>query len=248
MDCAALREDIMDEMLAHGIDRQTAYKTMESVRKGRGIPESVIPVMKKAGIPAWYISSCQKIRYLFPRAHAICYVKAAVQLAWYKFYYPTDFYAAWMYLLTENTEPKDMFMDMKELRRTILSLRNEEHTVFRDNDRGNALEMFLEMKARGINPMPQLPDGYDTSFGANGLEKAKGLAQLLIDQGSPFIRSLRLSPKTDPDGKEFLKERLEMGLPADEVLTLYAKYFLSGDDGEKYPWMADKRKTPNEQK
>lgn len=248
MDCAAVREDIMDEMLAHGIDRQIAYKTMESVRKGRGIPDSVIPVMKKAGIPAWYISSCQKIRYLFPRAHAICYVKAAVQLAWYKFYYPTDFYAAWMYLLTENTELEDMFMDMKELRRTILSLRNEEHTVFRDNDRGNALEMFLEMKARGINPMPELPDGYDTSFGANDLEKAKGLAQLLIDQGSPFIRSLRLSPKTDPDGKEFLKERLEMGLPADEVLTLYAKYFLSGDDDEKYPWMADKRKTPNEQK
>jgi DNA polymerase-3 subunit alpha (Gram-positive type) len=89
------RDDIMMYLIHHGIDPLLSFKTMEKVRKGRGIQPDVVEKLRKGGIPEWFIESCQKIKYLFPRAHATAYVMMAYRIAFCKVHYPLAYYAAY---------------------------------------------------------------------------------------------------------------------------------------------------------
>lgn len=89
------RDDIMMYLIHHGIDPLLSFKTMERVRKGKGISEDVVETLRQGGIPEWYIQSCQKIKYLFPRAHATAYVMMAYRIAFCKVHYPLAYYAAY---------------------------------------------------------------------------------------------------------------------------------------------------------
>lgn len=96
----ALRDDIMIYLINKGVDAKTAFEIMEFVRKGRakrnGLPQEYEQVMKEHGVPNWYIKSCKKIMYMFPKAHAAAYVMFAVRIAYFKVYYPAQFYAAYL--------------------------------------------------------------------------------------------------------------------------------------------------------
>ena len=87
-DCIASRDDIMIYLMEHGLDIEDAYQIMEWVRKGHGLREVHKKLMTDAGIPDWYIQVCEKIKYLFPKAHAVSYTMLAVRLAYYRVYYP----------------------------------------------------------------------------------------------------------------------------------------------------------------
>ncbi len=89
------RDDIMMYLIHNGIDPLLSFKTMEKVRKGKGIADDVVEILRKGGIPEWYIESCQKIKYLFPRAHATAYVMMAYRIAFCKVHYPLAYYAAY---------------------------------------------------------------------------------------------------------------------------------------------------------
>lgn len=89
------RDDIMMYLIHHGIDPLLSFKTMEKVRKGRGIEDKVVETLRAGNIPEWYIESCQKIKYLFPRAHATAYVMMAYRIAFCKVHYPLAYYAAY---------------------------------------------------------------------------------------------------------------------------------------------------------
>ncbi len=89
------RDDIMMYLIHHGIDPLLSFKTMENVRKGKGIAPDVAQKLLDEGIPQWYVDSCQKIKYLFPRAHATAYVMMAYRIAFCKVHYPLAFYAAY---------------------------------------------------------------------------------------------------------------------------------------------------------
>ena len=89
------RDDIMMYLIHQGIDPLLSFKTMEKVRKGKGIDPEVVEVLRKGGIPEWFIESCQKIKYLFPRAHATAYVMMAYRIAFCKVHYPLAYYAAY---------------------------------------------------------------------------------------------------------------------------------------------------------
>lgn len=89
------RDDIMMYLIHSGIDPLLSFKTMEKVRKGKGIDPEVVEKLRKGGIPEWYIDACQKIKYLFPRAHATAYVMMAYRIAFCKVHYPLAFYAAY---------------------------------------------------------------------------------------------------------------------------------------------------------
>ena len=89
------RDDIMMYLIHNGIDPLLSFKTMEKVRKGKGIAEDVVEILRKGGIPEWFIESCQKIKYLFPRAHATAYVMMAYRIAYCKVHYPLAYYAAY---------------------------------------------------------------------------------------------------------------------------------------------------------
>lgn len=85
------RDDIMIYLMEKGIDRITAYNIMENVRKGNGLTKDMTNIMIKHDIPYWYISSCNKIKYLFPKAHAISYLLCFSRLAWYETNYNKEF-------------------------------------------------------------------------------------------------------------------------------------------------------------
>jgi len=92
----ATRDNIMVRLIQYGLENGTAFKIMEDVRKGRGLKPEYIETMKEHGVPDWYIDSCQKIKYMFPKAHAAAYVMSALRLGWFKVHRPLEFYAAFL--------------------------------------------------------------------------------------------------------------------------------------------------------
>lgn len=89
------RDDIMNYLIEKGLDKKLAFDIMESVRKGKGVKEDEIVEMKKCGVPDWYIDSCQKIQYMFPKAHAVAYVMMSYRIAYFKVHHPAYFYAVY---------------------------------------------------------------------------------------------------------------------------------------------------------
>ncbi len=104
-DVIATRDDVMMYLLRKGVDPMLAYRVMESVRRGKGIRPDIADQLRNAGVPEWYLKSCQKIKYLFPRAHAVAYVMMSLRIAYYKAHYPSAFYRAYFGL---NAKPSDL--------------------------------------------------------------------------------------------------------------------------------------------
>ena len=88
------RDNIMNDLIRYGVENSAAFKIMESVRKGKGLKPEWEEMMINTGVPDWYIGSCKKIKYMFPKAHAAAYVMSAIRLGWYKVYMPIAFYCA----------------------------------------------------------------------------------------------------------------------------------------------------------
>lgn len=87
------RDGIMLDLIRYGLENSIAFKIMEDVRKGRGLKPEYEEEMLKHNVPEWYIGSCKKIKYMFPKAHAAAYVMSAIRLGWYKVHMPLEFYA-----------------------------------------------------------------------------------------------------------------------------------------------------------
>ena len=87
-DVIGCRDDIMMDLIHMGVESDKAFKIMEHVRKGRGIPDEWQADMRAADVPEWYIGACLKIKYMFPKAHAAAYVLMALRIAYFKVYYP----------------------------------------------------------------------------------------------------------------------------------------------------------------
>lgn len=94
-DCISTRDDIMVYLMYKGVEPKNAFTIMESVRKGKGLTVDHEAEMKRNNVPDWYIESCRRIKYMFPKGHAVAYVMMAVRVAYFKVYYPEAYYATY---------------------------------------------------------------------------------------------------------------------------------------------------------
>lgn len=113
------RDDIMMYLIHHDVDALKSFKTMESVRKGKGIKAEVVEDLKAHDVPDWYIDSCQKIKYLFPRAHATAYVMMAYRIAYCKVHYPLAYYAAYFSKRTEEFDANEVIKGQQFIKRKL---------------------------------------------------------------------------------------------------------------------------------
>src|SRR5690625_5364917 len=124
---------------------------MESVRRGRGLQADWIEEMKKHNVPDWYIDSCKKIKYMFPKAHAVAYVLMAVRIAYFKVYYPIEFYAAYFSVRARDFELDTMVKGSDVLRNRILEIKEKGNDATpKERNLLTVLKVALEMNERGF--------------------------------------------------------------------------------------------------
>ena len=150
------RDDIMIYLISCGMPEKRAFKIMESVRKGRGLPDGAEQEMKDAGVPDWYIGSCKKIKYLFPKAHAVAYVMMAFRIAWFKVNHPLAFYAAYFYRRSQKGGFDAVMMTggMDAVKANIDAIDGNEDATSKDEDLLTTLEVVYEYYLRGFEFLP----------------------------------------------------------------------------------------------
>ena len=150
------RDDIMLYLISCGMPEKRSFKIMESVRKGRGLPEGAEDEMVKAGVPAWYIESCKKIKYLFPKAHAVAYVMMAFRIAWFKVHHPLAFYAAYFYRRSQKDgfDAAMMTGGLESVRDKIKEIQNNPDASGKEEDLLTTLEVCYEFYLRGFSFAP----------------------------------------------------------------------------------------------
>ncbi|MDC3416365.1 PolC-type DNA polymerase III [Aquibacillus salsiterrae] len=151
-DVIGCRDDIMVYLMHKGLDASLAFKIMEFVRKGKGLQDEWIEEMKKHNVPDWYIDSCKKIKYMFPKAHAAAYVLMAVRIAYFKVHHPLYFYAAYFSVRAGDFDLDTMVKGSAAIKKRI------EEILMKGNDASpkeknllTVLELALEMNERGFS-------------------------------------------------------------------------------------------------
>ena len=147
------RDDIMMYLIHHGVDALKSFKTMEGVRKGKGIKPEVVEDLKAHDVPDWYIDSCQKIKYLFPRAHATAYVMMAYRIAWCKVHYPLAYYAAYFSKRTEEFDANEIIKGLQYVKQKLDELEelsDERKLDVKESDRLADYQVVYEFFLRGF--------------------------------------------------------------------------------------------------
>lgn len=143
------RDDIMVYLMQKGLEASMAFKIMEFVRKGRGLTDEFRDVMEANHVPAWYIESCEKISYMFPKAHATAYVTMAFRLGYFKIFHKEAFYASYFSVRGENFD-FNLFKDKKSVKDGLDQLTGIQMMTARDKEVKGLLEIAYEMYLRGI--------------------------------------------------------------------------------------------------
>ena len=153
--CICCRDDIMIYLINQGVDSALSFTIMESVRKGKGLKPEFEAAMKEKNVPDWYIWSCKKIKYMFPKAHAAAYVMMAWRIAYCKINYPLAYYAAFFSIRAKAFSYELMCQGQQHLENVMAdykrrgdSLSQKEQAAYRD------MKIVQEMYARGFEFVP----------------------------------------------------------------------------------------------
>ena len=197
------RDSIMVFLIYHGLDRSLAFKIMEDVRKGRGLKPEYEQAMTEQGIPEWYIASCKKIKYMFPKAHAAAYVISALRLGWYKVHYPLEFYAAFFTVAPGGFDAEIVMGGKRNVERVLREIDEKgKEATQKENEMAATLQLVNEAYARGIQ------------FLTPHLGKSKAFAFL------PENGAIRL-PFSSMNGLgDAAAMNLETALEQDEILSI----------------------------
>lgn len=242
-DTIATRDDVMTNLISMGVEPSLAFKTMEYVRKGKaaknGLEPKMLDAMHAAKVPDWFINSCQTVKYLFPKAHAIAYVLMAYRIAYCKVHYPKAFYAAYFSVRAPEFDAAYIAKGKEYMKKFIKDVYAQGGKANnRDKDTVTYLELAVEMMERGFEFEPiDLYKSHPTRF----LPTEKGVriplaalsgigtsAALSIDEarssGVPFIsqEDLRVRSKVS---KSVIEKLAEYGtlkdLPENDQIDLF---------------------------
>ena len=153
-ECVCCRDDIMNYLIDKGVQPKLAFTTMESVRKGKGLKPEMEQAMVDMHVPDWFMDSCKKIKYMFPKGHAVAYVTMALRVAWFKVHQPLAYYCAYFTVRGDGFDATTMILSPEAARQRITEIRNMDKASARDKDTATCLELVLEMNLRGIRFLP----------------------------------------------------------------------------------------------
>ena len=152
------RDSIMVYLMHKGVEPSIAFKIMEIVRKGKSkklLTPELQQIMKDNGVEQWYIDSCMKIKYMFPKAHAAAYVSAALRLGWYKIYYPLEYYAAYMTVRGGDIDAVAVLSGRQAVKNRMKEIKEAGKAAApKDRNMYPGLQVVNEMMARGIEFLP----------------------------------------------------------------------------------------------
>ncbi len=143
------RDDIMLFLINKGMDKEHSFKIMESVRKGKGLTADQEKEMREHDVPEWYIESCLKIKYMFPKAHAAAYVMNAFRIAYYKINYPLAYYAAFFSIRAKTFDYRTMCQGPEKLEYEADLILKKANPTAKDAETFDDMKLVREMYARG---------------------------------------------------------------------------------------------------
>jgi len=237
-DVIPTRDDIMVYLIAHGVEKIKAFTIMESVRKGKGLKPEEEQIMLESNVPEWYIDSCKKIKYMFPKGHAVAYVMMTVRIGYFKIHHPYSFYGAIFSVKSEDFNYDLMCKGRDKVKETmaqIKSLGNDASA--KDKSMLTTLELVNEMYARGLKFLPlNMYEANATKFKVSSdgimppLSSIQGLgdtvAQNIIEErknGEFFtIEEFKERTKATKTVIQLLKQNNILdGIPESNQLTLF---------------------------
>ena len=174
-DSICCRDDIMIYLIKQGLPPNPAFKIMETVRKGKALKdpakwEEYKTLMKEHNVPEWYIKSCEKIKYMFPKAHAAAYVTNAFRIAWFKVHQPLAYYAAYFSIRADEFDSDCMIFGKEKVKNKMKEIEMMGNNATpKDKDMYDDLELVLEMYERGLRFLPiDLYKSHATKFQVEG--------------------------------------------------------------------------------
>jgi len=232
------RDDIMLSLIAKGVAPKISFAIMESVRKGKGLKPEWEEAMREKEVPEWYIESCKKIKYLFPKAHAAAYVMMAFRIAWFKVHRPMAFYSAYFTIRAVAFDGGLMTKGIDTVRAKMRELSEKENATAVEKDQLTTLEVCYEFYRRGFtfrtvdiyasDTEKFIIDGNTmipplTSLPGLGLSAAQDI--VTERQKAPFTSAEDLSIRCAKVSKSVLeildKNGSLAGLPKSEQVTMF---------------------------
>lgn len=231
------RDDIMNYLIYAGLPHKTAFTIMENVRKGKGLKPEQEQLMKENNVPEWYIESCKRIKYMFPKAHAVAYVMMSFRIAWFKVHHPLAFYATFFTIKVSDFDAEVMCAGPVVVNNRMRELENIPKPTQKEKDQAGLMEVVLEYYARGyafhrVDLYASKAERFDIEDGMlrpplNALQglgenAAKAIAEARLSE--PFISKLDL--RTRARVTKTVVEVLDIhgclqGMPEDDQLTLF---------------------------
>ncbi len=218
------RDGIMLDLIRYGVDKLLSFKIMEFVRKnkrGIKIPDDMMAAMREKGVPEWYIDSLQKIKYMFPKAHAAAYVMSAIRLAWFKVHRPVAFYCAILTVAPDGFDGEIVGRGRDAVVRKLEDIEKlGKDATQKDKETASALQLADEAMLRGIRFLPVslkysdakefLPEKGNirmplSSLPGLGVTAAESIAQARAEEPFFSIEDLRIRAKVNKSVIETLR-------------------------------------------